>query len=108
MRKITQQAIAAFLNRERFEGGNTRVLTGMLPDNIGADLYLHGNLIARMDDTGLNISSGGWQTATTKERLNALPGVRVHQKNFTWYLNGYMWHGGYVNIKEWNETHSVK
>lgn len=108
MRKITQQAIVAFLNSTRFERGNTRVVIGMLPDSTGADLYLHGNLIARMDDTGLNVSSGGWQSATTKERLNALPGVSVSQKNYVWYLNGYPWDGSYTNVKEWNETHSVQ
>ncbi|MDD5387670.1 MAG: hypothetical protein PHQ22_10795 [Sulfuricurvum sp.] len=103
MRKITQRAVTAFLNRERFGQGNTQVIVGMHCDV--TSLLLHGRLIARLDDTGLNISSGGWQTATTKERLNALPGVRVHQKNYTWYLNGHMWNGGYTNVKEWSELH---
>ena len=35
------------------------------------------------------VNSGGWQTVTTKERINRyLPeGWRLHQKDFVWYLS---------------------
>jgi hypothetical protein len=32
-------------------------------------------------------------TTTTKERLNGLNGVNIHQKDFQWYLNGEAWNG---------------
>lgn len=35
----------------------------------------------------------------TKERLNALQGVNIVQKNFVWYLNGKEWNGELTDIK---------
>jgi hypothetical protein len=49
-------------------------------------------------DGALYISDGGWQSNTTKERLNGLPNVSVHQKNFQWYLNGEAWTGNWTLI----------
>ena len=57
------------------------------------DVFLHGNLIARIGETWIELFDGGWQTVTTKSRLNAileangLPGERVFQKNFEWFVN---------------------
>ena len=55
-----------------------------------AIVNLHGNHIATIGDT-LQISDAGWQTVTTKSRLNALldefaDGCYVFQKNFDWFL----------------------
>ena len=47
---------------------------------------------------GLWINDGGWQSNTTKERLNGLPNVSIHQKDFQWYLNGEAWDGEWVYI----------
>lgn len=63
----------------------------------GKEIFLHGNLIARKTNLGIEITSAGWQTTTTKERLNGLLdqiGVgRIYQKNFNWYLNNKPWNG---------------
>lgn len=33
------------------------------------------------------LNTGGWQTNTTKQRLNALlPGNNIYQKDFVWYV----------------------
>jgi hypothetical protein len=57
-------------------------------------LKLHGNKIAALEADGkMWVSSAGWRSNTTKERLNGLPGVRVNQKNYQWYLNGQPWDG---------------
>ena len=62
-------------------------------------LKLHGNTIAVIDELGvLSVSNAGWASNTTKERLNGLPGVRVNQKNWSWYLNGTEWDGGWKRI----------
>ena len=62
-------------------------------------LKLHGNTIAVLDELGvLSVSNAGWASNTTKERLNGIPGVRVHQKNWTWFLNGQEWDGGWKRI----------
>jgi len=33
-----------------------------------------------------------------RERLNALNGVSIAQKNFVWYLNGKEWDGSWTKI----------
>lgn len=95
MRKITQDAIRAFRNGFKFKRDNTEV---RILDN-SRQLRLHGNVIAEyVADGGLWISSGGWQTNTTKERLNGLPNVSIHQKDFQWFLNGNAWNGEWILI----------
>ena len=55
-------------------------------------VFLHGNLIAEIGDTWLKLHDGGWQSNTTKSRLNAIlaehgePGDRVFQKNWDWFV----------------------
>ena len=92
MRQITIDSINAFLNRDTFSRAN------MLVENWEGETFLklHGNTIAILNDEGLFITSAGWETATTKERLNGLPGVSIHQKNYQWFLNGEAWDGELV------------
>ena len=49
-------------------------------------------------DGALYIRDGGWQSNTTKERLNGLPNVYINQKDFQWYLNGEAWSGEWTLI----------
>ena len=58
------------------------------------EVFLHGNHIASVDTATnqLQIFDGGWQSVTTKSRLNALldefvQSMRVNQKNWTWFLS---------------------
>lgn len=44
------------------------------------------------------VCDGGWSSNTTKERLNGLPGVRVNQKDYEWFLNGEPWNGNWTTI----------
>ena len=92
MRKIERQMNEAILNRKDFFSSNTSVenyvnnITGVRE----AVVKLHGNHIATVGDT-LQICDAGWQTVTTKSRLNALcnefaEGCYVFQKNFDWFL----------------------
>jgi hypothetical protein len=63
---------------------------------------LHGNEIAyRYNDPErtLSITDAGWQTNTTKERLNGIPNVHIHQKDWVWYLNGEEWNGNLIDVK---------
>jgi len=95
MRKITKEAVSAFLERKPFRKSNMSV------EEIGGQykLKLHGNTIATIDELGvLSVSNAGWASNTTKERLNGIPGVRVHQRNWTWYLNGVEWDGTWKRI----------
>lgn len=92
-RQVSEQIVRAFGNRQAKSVGNTRT--------DGQAIYLHGNKIAEWRSDGLWISNAGWFSSTTKERLNALPGVRVHQKQGVWYLNSKDWDGGWVNVDDW-------
>ena len=96
MRKITKDAIRAFLNRQNFKRDNTEVIAGLETVN----MYLHGNLIATADTFGVFINDGGHQSNTTKERLNGFPNVNIRQKNWQWFLNGEEWNGNFVCIAD--------
>ena len=55
-------------------------------------VYLHGNHIATVTEDSLEMFDGGWQSVTTKSRLNALcdafciAGEGVFQKDWKWYV----------------------
>lgn len=101
-RKITTEAVAAFLKGNAFRCDNTRVEVRPFQREAhdSVILLLHGNPIARylVADRALYVCDGNHQTNTTKERLNGLPGVRVHQKAGQWYLNGEKWDGYWTKI----------
>ncbi len=88
MRKIEQQMNYAIRNGIAWSQGNTCTTF----DQEGRTLvYLHGNLIAAISKDSITIYDGGWQTVTTKSRLNAIldeviPGTKVIQRDFKWYI----------------------
>jgi len=95
MRKITRESVSAFEAGRTFSKGNMTV-----NERIGGmELLLHDNIIAKSSPEGVFISNAGWATNTTKERLNGITGVNIHQSNFVWYLNGEeMPHDEFVKI----------
>lgn len=96
MRKITREAISSLIAHRAFKKSNTEV---RIEPNGDAELFLHNNHIATYTaDDSLFITSAGWQTNTTKERLNALPNVHIYQRNFDWYLNDEYWSGEWVKV----------
>ena len=99
MRKIEKQMQDAIRNKVNWSSGNTTVFN----DNEGNQFVtLHGNLIAQISNFGdIKLSSCGWQTVTTKSRLNAildtfLNGIGVYQKDFIWYINDREFFDGYT------------
>lgn len=98
MRKITKEAVNAFMSASKFNKDNTTV--EVLP-NVTI-LKLHGNIIAyRYNDPErtLSITNAGWFSNTTKERLNGLPNVNISQRKGVWYLNGNEWDGELIDVK---------
>ena len=90
MRKIEQQMNSAIRYRRNWAGSNTMVRVSREV----VEVFLHGNHIASVDTATnqLQIFDGGWQSVTTKSRLNALldefaDGARVIQRNYTWFLS---------------------
>lgn len=100
MRKITKEAVAAFMAGVTFSKSNTTVERSPLGGVVV--LKLHGNSIARYSEgdynNSLEVCDGGWQSNTTKERLNGLPNVSVNQKNYEWFLNGVEWNGNWTKV----------
>lgn len=95
MRKITREIVDAFQNSRSLTIGNSRTN--------GESLWLFDNKIAEIRRDGLWITNSGWDSATTKERLNGLSGVHIAQRGGNWYLNFRQWDGGWVNVDAWNE-----
>lgn len=91
MRQIIRNAVAALIGGYDYKSGNTQVR-----DNA---LYLHGNKIAELRNGELWITNAGWNTNTTKERLNGLPNVHIQQRDYVWYLNGYAWDGRWIKVE---------
>ena len=98
MRKVTRNAITAFLNYEAGKFGNTEVRVERLHGYDIVSLYLHGNCIATIGAGELTIRTAGWQSNVTKERLNALPNVSIQQKKGISYLNGKEWDGSWIKV----------
>ena len=89
MRQIESQMVNAVAAGRDWHKDNTSV---DVTDH-GIVVRLHGNKIAQLstDDQCLYVTDAGWQTSTTKSRLNALlsalcPGCGIHQNDFVWYL----------------------
>ena len=87
---------AAIRYRRNFSKANTSVRCFKNRDGITTemDVFLHGNHIASLDTATnqLTIKDGGWQSVTTKSRLNALldefvPSAGIFQKDWVWYLS---------------------
>ena len=80
----------AISNNENWQSSNTTVHFNE-EDNVSV-VRLHGNKIAEVYDDTITIFDGGYQSKTTKSRLNALckefciDGESVFQKDFTWYV----------------------
>lgn len=96
MKQVTRNSANCLLN-----GGNKKFDNTLIETADGySRMYLYGNIIAiyNLRTKVLKITNAGWFTKTTKERLNALPNVRIHQHKWEWYLNGIKWDGSLINV----------
>ena len=88
MRKIESQMNSAISKSVDWKCDNTEVVN---IDGVSF-VYLHGNKIAEVGDTFIRLYDGGYQSNTTKSRLNAIlfehgiAGESVFQKQFDWFL----------------------
>jgi hypothetical protein len=95
MRKITEESVNAFYANKRFKKRNMEVYVG----EFSTQLRLHGNTIAILNDNRvLEITTCGYNTNTTRDRLSALKGVIVRTKLGQLYLNGEKWDGKLTTI----------
>jgi len=98
MRKIERQMNNAISNNLNWQSANTAVTFD--PETNESKVYLHGNHIATVGDDFVQIFDGGWQSTTTKSRLNAIlkehaiDGECVYQKNFKWFVDKFIGQAG--------------
>lgn len=92
MRKITELAASAFHSGVDFSQSNTTVRNDIHGNTV---LSLHGHTIAiKYNDGSIFVNDAGWQTNTTKERINGIIDTtlnsvisRVYQRDYTWYVD---------------------
>jgi len=93
MRKIETQMNNAISNNKNWQSANTTVTFD--PETNLSIVYLHGNKIAEVGDNFIRLFDGGYQSNTTKSRLNAIlsehgiAGEGVFQKNYKWFIRLY-------------------
>lgn len=81
MRKVTKQIKEAFDNQKARKVGNTHT--------DGKTVWLHGNAIVKRDENGNVFATlAGWNTPTTRERVNGITGMGFHQHKHEPCLNG--------------------
>ena len=94
MRKIEKQMCAAVQSNKNWQSGNTAVYFD--PETGVSIVRLHGNKIAEVSDNDMTIFDGGFQSVTTKSRINALcdyfciDGEGIFQKDFSWYVRKFV------------------
>tara|TARA_R100000951_G_scaffold41458_1_gene34995 strand:- start:1050 stop:1343 length:294 start_codon:yes stop_codon:yes gene_type:complete len=95
MRKVTTQIAQAF------KAGKPKTIGNTMTD--GQAVWLHGNKIAEKQGNGLRVTLAGWNTPTTRERVNGVLWELGYkdgytQKNFEPYFNGEL-----VCSSEWQD-----
>jgi len=106
MRKIETSMNQAILNNENWQCANTSVIFDS--ETQESKVYLYGNHIADVADDYIRLFDGGYQSATTKSRLNAIlqehgaPGEYIFQKDFEWFIC--LWNGSEHFITEFRNS----
>ena len=87
---VDRESVKALFEGKDYTNKNTKVR--------GDTLYLYNNPIMQIRNDGLYITIGGWNTPTTKRRLNSLPKVSVYNKRKMLHLNGAPWDGSWIRV----------
>lgn len=94
MRKIEREMIEAISKCKSYSKDNTQVT---INDYWEVQVYLHGNRIAIIQNNKLLLSDKGYQTKTTKSRLNAILShynlPTIYSKNYQWFIGDEEWNG---------------
>lgn len=96
MSKTHQKVIEAFLQGKSAKISNTQTN--------GKELFLFGNCIARRYGDDMQVTTSGWNTVTTRDRLNMLPNVWVRCRKGNLQINFQSkwqdWDGEWINIEK--------
>lgn len=100
MSKYVRPVINAFLKGEAKRIKNTHAEKHKL--------YLHDNCIAFFENDDLYIQTCGWNTVTTRDRLNMIPPINVFVKKGQLYIRlrntVFEWDGKLINITKLQEN----
>jgi hypothetical protein len=66
-------------------------------ESTGKQLLLFSNVIAEWKNNEIWITTCGWKTVTTRDRLQIL-GANLYVKKGIWYLNDTEWDGNWIEI----------
>ena len=98
MRKIEQQMNNAISNNLNWQKDNTAVVFN--PEANESTVFLFNNKIAVVGEDFVQIFDGGWQSVTTKSRLNAIlsehgiKGEGVYQRACKWFIDKFIGQAG--------------
>ena len=96
MSKTHQKVIDSFIEDKYCKVTNT--------ETNGNELFLFGNCIARRDRERIQVTTAGWNTKTTRDRLNMLPRVWVRCRKGNLQINFQSewkdWDGEWINIEK--------
>ena len=72
-------------NASRRKVGNNTYAEILHDNSVG--IMLHSTYVVKIhpDDT-YTLQTGGWQTVTTKDRINQYSPVRVYQRKYEWFV----------------------
>ena len=98
-RKTATSAAQALREYKKFSSHNTKVV---IDEEGNASMYLFGNRIAFRAKKGdrLFVTTCGWNTSTTRSRLNEIAPISVRTGRGQLTLNGNPWDGKWVEIIE--------
>jgi hypothetical protein len=72
-------------NAERRKVGNNTYAEILHDGSVG--IMLHSTYVVKIHpDNTHTLNSGGWQTLTTKDRINQYSPIRVYQRKFEWFV----------------------
>ena len=71
---------------------NNTYLTVREDGGLGAKL--HNTEVVTHYPNKVVLNSGGWQTVTTKARMNEHTNLNICQKDFQWFVDGVPFHDG--------------
>ena len=95
-RKVALKASEAFMVRKKGSFGNTMIT---LDKNGNASMFLFGNRIAfHTTDNRIFVTTAGWDTNSTRSRLNEILGIRVTTRRSMLSLNGHEWDGRWAEV----------
>lgn len=73
-------------NAKRRKVGNNTYAEILHDNSVG--IMLHSTYVVKIHpDNTYTLQTGGWQTVTTKDRINQYSPVRVYQRKYEWFVN---------------------